>query len=115
MHGRVKISTQFGQLFVKKYLAFFLENIYASLNIFFLLTKCYTNMSNKVRKYGKIFLFSRSFSLHRVVTNPVAEFSVSICSIPKFICSSDDGVPRLLIIENENFSKRNICKYRIMR
>ena len=24
--------------------------------------------------------------------NPVAEFSVSICSTPKFICSSDDGV-----------------------
>ena len=31
-----------------------------------------------------------------VVTFPVAEFSVSICSTPKFIWSSDDSVPRLL-------------------
>ena len=31
---------------------------------------------------------------------PVAEFSVSICSTPKFFCSWDDGVLRLLITEN---------------
>ena len=31
---------------------------------------------------------------------PVAEFSVSICSTPKFICRSNDGVPMLLITEN---------------
>ena len=30
---------------------------------------------------------------------PVAEFSVSICSTPKFICSSDNGVFMLLITE----------------
>ena len=31
------------------------------------------------------------------VTVPVAEFSGSIFSTPKFISSSDDGIPRLLI------------------
>ena len=35
-----------------------------------------------------------------VATDPVAEFSVSISSTPKFICSSYDGVPRLLITQN---------------
>ena len=36
----------------------------------------------------------------KVLGAPVAEFSVSICSTPKFICTSDDCVPRLLIAEN---------------
>ena len=35
------------------------------------------------------------------VISPVAEFSVLVCSTPKFICSSDYGVPRLLITEND--------------
>ena len=47
--------------------------------------------------------------------SPVAEFSVSICSKPKFVCSSDDGIPRLLITENDNNSyKSNIFKNRMM-
>ena len=33
----------------------------------------------------------------------VAEFSVPICSTPKFICSSDDGVPGLLFTESDIF------------
>ena len=33
---------------------------------------------------------------------PVAEFSVSACSTAKFICSSDDSVPRLLSTENDS-------------
>ena len=34
------------------------------------------------------------------LADPVAEFSASISSTPKFICSSDDGVPRSLDREN---------------
>ena len=33
--------------------------------------------------------------------NPVAEFSVLMCITPKFICNSDDYVPRILITEND--------------
>ena len=39
-------------------------------------------------------------------TSPEAEFSVSICSTQKFICSSDDGVPKLLVLENDTSYKR---------
>ena len=46
--------------------------------------------------------------------SPVAEFSVSICSTPKFICSSDDSVRRLLITENDTSYKNIFCKYRMM-
>ena len=49
------------------------------------------------------------------VITPVAGFSVSICSTPKFICSSYDGVPRLLITENDTSYKSNIYKNRMMR
>ena len=38
-------------------------------------------------------------------SSPVAEFSVSVCSTPKFICSSGDGVPRLVITEIEPLIK----------
>ena len=50
---------------------------------------------------------------------PVAEFSVSICSTPKFICSSDGDVPRLLITENDiplikRLQKQDdVCEYNI--
>ena len=47
---------------------------------------------------------------------PIAEFSVSICSTPKFICNSDDGVPKLLIAENDiklTFTKTEWCDYYI--
>ena len=47
-------------------------------------------------------------------TDSVAEFSVSICSTPKFIYSSDDDVPRLLITENDASYKSN-TKNRMMR
>ena len=41
-------------------------------------------------------------------TDPVAEFSVSICGTPEFICSSDDDIPRLLIAENDtSYLKKN--------
>ena len=46
--------------------------------------------------------------------SPVAEFSVPICSTPKFICSSVDGVPKLLITENDTSYKNNIYKNRMM-
>ena len=49
-------------------------------------------------------------SSYRIVANKVAEFSVSICSTPKFICTPDDGVPWLLIIENDTSYKSNIYK-----
>ena len=39
----------------------------------------------------------------------VAEFPVPVCSSPKFICSLDDGVPRLLITENDAFYKSRIA------
>ena len=55
------------------------------------------------------------FSLYYLLcVYSVAEFSVSICSTPKFICSSDDGVPRLLITENDTSYKSNIDKNRMM-
>ena len=41
---------------------------------------------------------------------PVTEFSVSICSAPKFVCSSDDGIPRLLITEIDNNSCNRALK-----
>ena len=45
----------------------------------------------------------------------IAELSVPICSTPKFICSLDDGVPRILITENDTSYKSNIYKNRVMR
>ena len=45
---------------------------------------------------------------------PVAEFFMSICSRPKFICSSDDGVPSLLITENDASYKSNFYKNSMM-
>ena len=33
--------------------------------------------------------------------HPVAEFSVTVCSTPKFILTSDDGIPGLLITDND--------------
>ena len=49
---------------------------------------------------------------HRLLSTPVAEFSVSVCSTPKFICSSDEGVPRLLNTENDASCKSNIYRNR---
>ena len=46
-----------------------------------------------VRVYDKIFMIDINQEL--MLRSPVAEFSVSICSTSKFICSSDGGVPRL--------------------
>ena len=52
-----------------------------------------------------------NFVIIALVTLPVAEFSVSICSTPKFICSSDDGVPRLLNTDNYMVENNTIrCK-----
>ena len=44
---------------------------------------------------------------HRIhiINNPVAEFSASICSTPKFICSWDEGVPRLKF-SNKHLSRK---------
>ena len=44
----------------------------------------------------------------------VVEFSVSIWNTPKFICSSDDGVPRLLITEYHASYKSYIYKSRMI-
>ena len=44
----------------------------------------------------------------------VAEFSASICSAPKFICSSNDGVLILLTTKNDASYKSNIYKNRMM-
>ena len=59
----------------------------------------------------KVFLFTLSSHLG---CSPVAEFSVSICSTPKFICSLGEGVPRLLITENDISYKSNIYKNKMM-
>ena len=48
------------------------------------------------------------------MTSPVAEFSVSICSTPKFFSSSDDGVPALFIAENDTSYKNNVPKNGMM-
>ena len=47
------------------------------------------------------YIYNLMLVLFLNAVNPVTEFSVSICSTLKFICSSDDGVPRLLITEND--------------
>ena len=62
---------------------------------------------------------SISMILHKTILalvymDLVAEFLVSICSTPKFICTSDEGVPRLLITENYTSYKSNIYKNRMM-
>ena len=54
------------------------------------------------------------FELYSAI-NPVAEFSISICSTPKFICSADDGVLRLLNSKSDAFYKGNIYKNRMMQ
>ena len=53
-------------------------------------------------------------TLLKLKTSPVAEFSLSICNTQKFICSSDDDLPRLLISENDTFYKSNDYKNRMM-
>ena len=51
------------------------------------------------------------FVLH---VSPVAEFSVSISNTPKFICSLDDGAPRLLITENDaSFKIESITYFKV--
>ena len=45
---------------------------------------------------------SKKYIIEIFLENPVAEFSVQICSTRKLICSSDYDVPRLLTTENEN-------------
>ena len=57
---------------------------------------------------------NRNSLLIQYIWFPEAEFSVSICSTPKFIWSSDDCVPRLLITENDISYKSNIYKSRMM-
>ena len=58
--------------------------------------------------------FSYVFKGMLNISNPVAEFSVSICSTPKFACGLDDDVPRLLITENDTSYRSNIYKNRMM-
>ena len=48
--------------------------------------------------YINIYLYNYKI-IKRVI--PVAEFFVLVCTTPKFICSSDDGAPRILITEND--------------
>ena len=48
------------------------------------------------------------------VESSVAEFSVSICSTPKFVCSSGDDVLRLLITENDTSYKSSIHKDKVI-
>ena len=54
-----------------------------------------------------------------VMMCPAAEFSMSICSIPNFICSSEDGVSRLLVTGSDTsyikvtFPKTGWCEYYI--
>ena len=67
----------------------------------------------QVWNYFQLFYYILSFKnhIHVIFKNPEAEFSVSICSTPKFVCSSDGGIPMLLVTESHNNSnKRNIKK-----
>ena len=52
--------------------------------------------------------------INLTVKEPVAEFSVPVCSTRKFICSSDDGVPRFLTRRNDTSYKSNIYKNRMI-
>ena len=45
---------------------------------------------------------------------PVAEFSATVCRTQNFFCSSDDGVSRLLITENNTSYKNTIYKNEMM-
>ena len=53
--------------------------------------------------------------LEMSLLTPIAELSVSICSTPKIICSSDDGVGKLLISENDMSYESKIYKSRMIR
>ena len=65
--------------------------------------------------YDNLFEGYRLYRLKsNILINPIAEYSVSICSTPKFLCSSDDGVHRLLIRGNDTSYKSNIYKNRMM-
>ena len=70
------------------------------------LCRWYENYSKKVLvPKSKILHFTWHLCITLVTKIPsslVAEFSVSICITPKFICSSDDRVPRLLIAEYDS-------------
>ena len=79
------------------------------MNVVFQFVVCIFN-KNQVIRLNKNYIIS-----------PLAEFSLSICSTPKFICTSDDGVNyrsrlliRLLITENDTSYKRNVYKSRMM-
>ena len=74
-------------------------------------------MAPKTEKYRKYYRkYSNNFAVDYLteILTPVAEFSVSVCTRPKFLCTSDDSVPRLLIIENDASYKSNIYKKRMM-
>ena len=88
---------------------------------------CYTEWVNsKITTYYTTYRFGCLFGLlcakEQIIwllKSPVAEFSEYICSTPKFICSSDDGVPWLLNIENDTsyikvpLTKTGWCEYYI--
>ena len=73
----------------------------------------FLHINKKINKLPNLSVFSVS-KIFFNTTLPVVEFSVSICSTPKFFCSSDDGVPRILITENDASYKSNINKNKMM-
>ena len=84
-----------------KKLAEFALKIYTPSQLY---DKCYPSIIYAPQNFLKIVQYLQIFR------NPVAEFSVSICCTSKFIFSSDDGVPRLLITENTSLKKYLVQK-----
>ena len=71
----------------------------------------YVNLCNfKLHTFCYNFLLIKCKVRESYVSTPIAEFSVSICSTPKFICSSADGILRLLITGNGISYESNLYK-----
>ena len=88
----------------------YIQCTYFNKKVGFLMVFCFIKLPefdiNFIRK-------AQDFSVLKI--NTVAEFSVSICNTPKFICSSDggvsiEGVPRLLNTRNDASYKSNTYK-----
>ena len=80
-------------------------------NIFIISFLTEVEFSTPVNKHGENKIKNSKFQVRDC---PVAEFSVSVCITLKFICTPNDGVPTLLITENDTSYKSNIYKNKIM-
>ena len=106
---------------LKYYLRFEMMNSNFSLSDFFVMFELFLLESHIIKTTH--YFFCLNYNIHKCTcstiatiysTWPVAELFVLVCSTSKFICSSVDCVPRLLITENDISYKSNIYKSRMM-